>query len=230
MSVITQTFLFDIDGTLLDAAGAGRSAMNRALESAFGVRASVPLVFGGRTDRSLLSELLASHAIEVSDVAYQRMRDSFVRLMPEDLAMVRGRVLPGIESLLRQLRTLPSIRLWCMTGNLAETAELKLRHFGLNQFFDQIVGGDHDEDRCDLARRAQRLLASLHGDEAARHITIIGDTLSDIACARAIGARVVACCTGFHSREELLAAEPCVLVDDFASTHEAIRLLLHAEL
>ncbi len=226
MSFITQTFLFDIDGTLLDAGGAGRTAMNRALEAAFGIRASVPLVFGGRTDYSLLRELMASHCIEINETAYQTLRDTFVRLMPEDLSAVRGQVLPGVEPLLVHLRTLPTVRLWCMTGNLAETAVLKLKHFGLDHFFDHIVGGDHDDDRCDLARRAQSLLMSRYGDPAGKNITIIGDTLADIACARAIGARVVACCTGFHNRAELMAAEPCALIDDFTSTAEAISLLL----
>ncbi len=226
MSLITQTLLFDIDGTLLDAAGAGRAAMNRALESAFGVPAVKPLMFGGRTDRSLLRELLQIHGLGLDEPNYERLRDHFVGRMPEDLTNIRGRLLPGVEHLLVQLRQLPHVRLWCMTGNLAETAVMKLRHFGLDHFFDQIVGGDHDEDRCDLARRARQLLITMHGVDAAQHITIIGDTLSDIACARAIGARVVACCTGFHSREELLAAAPCVLVEDFASTSDTIKLLV----
>lgn len=226
MSFATKTFLFDIDGTLLDAGGAGRAAMNRALEAAFGIRASVPLVFGGRTDYGLLRELMASHRVELNEAAYQTLRDTFVRLMPEDLSSVRGHVLPGVEPLLSHLRSLSTVRLWCMTGNLLETAKLKLEHFGLDQFFDQIVGGDHDDDRCDLARRAQALVVSLHGYEAGQNITIIGDTLADIACARAIGARVVACCTGFHNRAELLAAQPCALIDDFTSTADTISLLL----
>jgi phosphoglycolate phosphatase-like HAD superfamily hydrolase len=44
-------------------------------------------------------------------------------------------------------------------------------------------------------------------------VWIVGDTLMDIACARAVGARVVAVATGFSARDELEAAAPDYLLD-----------------
>jgi len=46
---------------------------------------------------------------------------------------------------------------------------------------------------------------------------IIGDTVMDIECARAVGAQAVAVCTGFESREILSAAEPDALLDDLTT-------------
>jgi len=66
------TLFFDIDGTLVDTAGAGSQAMRRALATEFNVRTfnvsadatnadSRNIVFAGRTDRSLISEHLLAH-------------------------------------------------------------------------------------------------------------------------------------------------------------------------
>jgi phosphoglycolate phosphatase len=62
-------------------------------------------------------------------------------------------------------------------------------------------------------------------DVAAEEILVIGDTPLDVECARAIGARVVAVATGVHSREELAATSPDLLLDDLSDAAEVWRLL-----
>jgi phosphoglycolate phosphatase len=45
---------------------------------------------------------------------------------------------------------------------------------------------------------------------------VIGDTIHDVSCARAIGAFAVAVPTGGATREELAAAQPDLLLDDLS--------------
>jgi phosphoglycolate phosphatase-like HAD superfamily hydrolase len=45
-------------------------------------------------------------------------------------------------------------------------------------------------------------------------VIIVGDTLADIACARAIGAVAVAVATGFEKVEDLQAAKPDYFLND----------------
>jgi phosphoglycolate phosphatase-like HAD superfamily hydrolase len=45
-------------------------------------------------------------------------------------------------------------------------------------------------------------------------VWVIGDTPLDVRCARAVGARVVAVATGWHSTEELATHEPDLLLTD----------------
>jgi phosphoglycolate phosphatase-like HAD superfamily hydrolase len=49
---------------------------------------------------------------------------------------------------------------------------------------------------------------------APQEVWVIGDTVSDVECARASGMRVAVVTTGFDSRENLQAAQPDYLVDD----------------
>ena len=55
---------------------------------------------------------------------------------------------------------------------------------------------------------------------------MIGDTPADIQCGHAIGAKVVAVCTGWHSREELSTENPMVIVDDFSDVSTVFALLV----
>ena len=57
-----HALLFDIDGTLLRSGGAGQAAMERALESVFGVTAPTEgISAAGRTDFAITSDLLDYH-------------------------------------------------------------------------------------------------------------------------------------------------------------------------
>jgi phosphoglycolate phosphatase len=93
-----------------------------------------------------------------------------------------------------------------------------LNHFGLRHFFRGIFGGDHDHDRVDLAHRTAGELRQHYGEAATRDVIVIGDTPADIRCGQAIGARVVAVCTGYYDRASLEAENPTYLHDDFSDT------------
>jgi phosphoglycolate phosphatase-like HAD superfamily hydrolase len=54
---------------------------------------------------------------------------------------------------------------------------------------------------------------------------VIGDTPRDVACARAIGARAVVVATGLVSREELIAAEPDILLDSFEDVEGTLQAI-----
>jgi phosphoglycolate phosphatase-like HAD superfamily hydrolase len=210
--------LFDIDGTLILSGGAGKAALEGALASAFGItRLAGRVPYSGRTDRAIVRDLFALHRIEDTPANRARLVAAYLHHLPVCLATHDGRVLPGIAELLAALAGRPDVVVGLLTGNLRAGARAKLGHFGLGEHFAFGGFGDEHLDRDDVAREA---LAEVHrrcnGSVPAGRIWVVGDTPLDVRCARAIGARAVAVCTGWHGREELAGHAPDLLLDDLS--------------
>lgn len=222
-----HVFLFDIDGTLLLGDGSGRAALEAAIRDEFGCEGPLQTVsFAGRTDRAIVTELLAANGVEPTEEARERCLRSYLEHLPGQLRGRNGRVLPGIVALLDALAARDDTAVGLITGNLRAGARIKLAHFDLDRYFAFGGYGDDHHDRGDVARAAL--------GEAGRHlgfepkvdrVWVIGDTPEDVRCARAIGARVVAVATGFASIEELRAAEPDVLLTDLTDPESLLALL-----
>ena len=100
-----------------------------------------------------------------------------------------------------------------LTGNIRLGAQIKLSHYRLSEHFRLGAFGDDHEDRNQLAvvaleRGSQFLNTQLCGDE----VLVVGDTPKDIACGRAINARVLAVATGGSAYAELARHQPDWLV------------------
>lgn len=210
--------LFDIDGTLLHSGGAGKAAMEAALRSAFAAPSgSENISFSGRTDRGILRDMFAHHAIPETPENARRFLDAYLTHLPDCLATHKGVVLQGVVALLDELRQRDRVVLGLLTGNIRAGAGIKLAHYRLADYFAFGGYGDEHFHRDDVAREA---LAEVHRRHAPppepERIWVIGDTPLDVQCARAIGARAVAVATGWHSHAELEAARPDLLLADFS--------------
>jgi phosphoglycolate phosphatase-like HAD superfamily hydrolase len=219
--------LFDIDGTLISSGGAGKAAMETALRSEFGLAELLDQVpYSGRTDLAIGHDLLRCHGLEAGPACWQRLRDAYLRHLPASLAAHAGRVLPGIQALLKRLGERGDVVVGLLTGNIRAGARIKLGHYGLYDHFAFGGFGDNHLDRDDVARAALGALhAHLDGAADPARVWVIGDTPLDVRCARAIGARVAAVGTGWHSMDELAASRPDLLVEDFSDPAPLIAVL-----
>lgn len=211
-----QVILFDIDGTLISTGGAGKAALEAALKSDFDYPHLIEkLQLSGRTDRAIIHDLFAQCGFADCAVQKARLRESYLRHLPDSLARVTGHVLPGVHELITRLKQRSDRAVGLLTGNLRAGARLKLEHYGLHHHFDFGGYGDHHFDRDDVAREAwEEVHQRFNGTVPADRVWVVGDTPLDVKCARAIGARAVAVATGWHSHEELQASRPDVLVSD----------------
>jgi phosphoglycolate phosphatase len=211
--------LFDIDGTLIRSGGAGKDALESALAEVFGledVRDGVP--YSGRTDTAIARELLAVHGIEPSEANLLRLKEAYLERLPQSLRAFEGIVLPGVVDLLNRLRG-GRAAVGLLTGNIRRGAEHKLRHFGIWEHFGFGGFGDDTSNRDDVARAALRETERhLKRQVNPRDVWVIGDTPLDVQCARAIGARAVAVCTGWHCLDELHACGPDWVLNDLSDT------------
>lgn len=220
--------LFDIDGTLLNAGGAGQDAMEQALLDVFSVTgpyADIPAA--GRTDKAITTDLFSHHAIEVDEQNWSLFLNSYIGHLPRSLAAREGVVLPGVVELLDELSRRDDVVLGLLTGNLEVGANLKLKHYGIDHHFRFGGYGDVHFDRDDVARLAhtaatQYLQNPVHPDR----LWVIGDTPADVKCGRAIGARVIAVTTGIHSRDELAPFQPDYLFENLADVEQVLTALI----
>jgi phosphoglycolate phosphatase-like HAD superfamily hydrolase len=218
--------LFDIDGTLLSSGGAGKAAMEAALESEFAVaRNSGGVPYSGRTDRAITQDLFRFHGIEWSEANWERYLSAYLGHLPGCLANHQGQVMPGIADLLEDISSRERFALGLLTGNVREGARLKLGHYGLFDYFAFGGFGDHHLDRDDVAHEALTVIRTqFNGSNDVQSIWVIGDTPLDIRCARAIGAKAIAVATGSHSFEELAIENPDLLVTDFSDAAPLLAL------
>jgi phosphoglycolate phosphatase-like HAD superfamily hydrolase len=210
--------LFDIDGTLISSAGAGKAALEASLAAAFGVpEISDQLQLAGRTDRAICRDLFRFHDIPDTPENTRRLIDGYLQHLPTCLVRNEGRVLPGVAALLQQLAARTDVLVGLLTGNVRAGARVKLSHFGLFDHFAFGGFGDDHFDRDDVAREAFEAVQRRLGDRPPRdRVWVIGDTPLDIQCARAIGARAVAVATGWHTTTQLAASAPDLLFEDLS--------------
>ena len=131
------------------------------------------------------------------------------------MAMIGVRCTPA--ALLATAGARPDVAQGLLTGNVERGARTKLSHHDLWDHFPFGAFADDSEFRNELGPHALRRAHAHTGVHFPPTRTwIIGDTPHDIACARVIGANVIAVATGTHTAAELAAHSPDALLADLA--------------
>lgn len=216
----------DIDGTLVSTGGAGQAAFVVTLDKDFGIQnaTSQGVSFAGRSDRAIAADIMAAHGLDPTPETWARFREAYVRRLSEVLPVYQGRVLPGVVPLLETLSQRGDTALGLITGNVAQAAQHKLRHYELWHWFPFGGFGDEHVDRCDIAAAALAAGRNHLNGTPHRELVVIGDTPNDIRCARSIGAYCVGVPTGNTKIDVLRAAEPDVLVETLEDTAPILKL------
>jgi phosphoglycolate phosphatase len=202
--------LFDIDGTLLSAHGAGRRALNRAFFELTGKRSAIDGVdLRGMTDPLIAEAGFRAIGLPNDPVQQARLLERYVSLLDQELLNGDSAIaLPGVFDLLDWVESvLPRVAIGLGTGNIEAGAYAKLRRVGLDtRFAFGGFGSDHAA-RHEILRAGERRGAERLGVKVDHFTTFVfGDTLKDIDAARAIGAECVAVGTGGISLDDLEAA------------------------
>jgi phosphoglycolate phosphatase-like HAD superfamily hydrolase len=229
-SAAMRAVLFDVDGTLIKAQGAGREALARGVARVLGapleaVRAEARAIdFRGRTDELLIEELVRRAGGVPESGLDARVVAAYLEELETALAEVVVEVLPGVPELLAALALRDDAAVGLLTGNVREGARRKLDAVGLGWLAARDGGFAEDgRERDELARAAMARLAA-QGVGAGR-VVVIGDTPHDVAAARAIGARAVAVASGWTPRAELAPSRPDLLLDSLAGLRQVLELL-----
>lgn len=224
-----KLLLFDIDGTLLRVTGGVHSAVSHAISTVTGHTLSTNgVAFAGRTDPAIFTDVLRVSGVADPAAVLDDVIQTYAERAQQTIAPSDVELLPGVAALLTALAHRDDVCLGLVTGNVESIAYHKLQSGGLADHF--VAGGAFGSDhvnRNELPPTAVRRASTHAGHSFSPHQTVvIGDTEHDIHCARAVGARVAAVCTGGHPRDALQAHTPDLLFDTFQHTDAVIDQLL----
>jgi phosphoglycolate phosphatase-like HAD superfamily hydrolase len=199
-------YLFDIDGTLLHAHGSGRGAFDAVMVEHHGIAdASNGIRYGGKTDPAIIDEIFQAR---LGRRATPQERETFIAsYVPRLEAMLTEQgveVLEGVVDALKFLAGRPDARLGIATGNVKQGARAKLVAAGLEAWFDCGGYGCDSPVRAELVARA--IERGREGHDV-REVIVVGDTIHDIAAARACNATVIAVATGADPADKLAHAD-----------------------
>ena len=221
--------LWDIDGTLINTDRAGERALLQLLRDHYrrDLGTTLPVQLQGRTDTSIMTDLLAFLERPATKEEIARFRTAYLGELPKALPLGKARLLPGIREALDAVHAHPEIHQALLTGNLREGARLKLTHLEIWDYFEFGAFADDSANRNELGPFAlARARESLGLDFPPDRVWIIGDTPHDIACGQAIGAKTLAVATGSFSVAELEKHAPTAALPDLSDTAALIKLIL----
>ncbi|MDA0346207.1 MAG: HAD hydrolase-like protein [Verrucomicrobia bacterium] len=209
--------LWDIDGTILSAKGAGPKAFERATFHAFGEEIPLSSInWPGATDYAIAYAILEKAGREVTREAAQGLVDKYLSHLPDLLESTNAKANPGVLHLLEHFHLMPHVHQALLTGNVKCGSDIKLGYIGVNHYFLFGAFADHSDFRNDLSTHALDLARQhLHEDWSPEQVYVIGDTPKDIECGKHIGAHTVAVATGHHTVEQLMEHEPSLVLESF---------------
>ena len=226
--------LFDIDGTILLTAGAGRRAIIAALRDEVGDPAAFERIrFDGKTDPQIVAEMLAaagSARPSASRSGCAACASGTSGLLARELERptTRTTLMPGVEPLLDRLersrrRARPAHR----QPGRGRRAQAALRRDRSRRASASAPTAPTPPTgrRCPRSPRAGPSRSSA-GSRAGAEVVIIGDTPADIHCGAGISARAVAVATGAYSVAELPACGPHAVFEDLSDTERVLEAIL----
>jgi phosphoglycolate phosphatase len=203
-----DAYLFDIDGTLLQAhGGVHTGAFSLSVQAVMGHPLSMESVpVHGSTDTAILRDAFRLAAI--ADEVWQPRLEEILAYMRQVVLEQRERmsvtVMPGVLSMLAYLKSRGK-RLGVATGNLEQIGWLKIEIAGLRDWF--TFGGFSDRHAVRSEMIAQAVAAGQFAGTDTK-VCVIGDTPSDISAAKANSLPTIAVATGVYSYQELLQHQP----------------------
>lgn len=202
----TTAVLWDIDGTLLRAAGTGQLSYAAALRVVTGADYPPAGVYmGGRTDPDIAALVLAAAGFDDPSLvpALLAELDAHYHASAEEFRALTS-AKPGAAQALDAFEAAAVVQT-VVTGNLRSIARHKVEAAGLQHHLRLEHGGygsDH-RIRTELVRISQGRLAAGGFDVDPQRTWIIGDTSRDLDCAREAGVRCVLVATGTEAIETL---------------------------
>jgi phosphoglycolate phosphatase len=206
--------LIDVDGTLVDSVpdlafcvDAMMAALGRPPHGEARVREWV----GNGVERLVRRALVGALQGEPDEADFDRAYPLFLDLYAENTSK-RSCLYSGVREGIDLLKS-AGYRLGCVTNKAAQFTEPLLKDLGIFDDFSIVISGDtlstKKPDPAPLLHAAE-----FFGCEPANAL-MIGDSVSDVAAARAAGFQIVCMSYGYNHGVDIREAAPDAVIDSF---------------
>lgn len=215
--------LFDLDGTLVNAGGAGRTSLRKAIKELYGMEPEFDhSLISGRTDLDNFSIVysLIKKGKKPTAAEMKKMKAKYLEILPTEVhAVVRCKkydLIPGVEKFLKMLAKDKDVILGLGTGNLEEGAKIKLEPSKLASYFTVGGYGEDGQTREEMLQAAvkraeKKFKTKLEPDQ----VYVIGDTHRDICAAKNCGFHSAVLTNGFGDAQKIQRAAAELETKDF---------------
>jgi len=218
--------LFDIDGTLVKAGGAGARGLNKAVKEMCGVENICDkFSIQGATDKENFAAAF-KHACGKKPTVkqFRELELKYLGFLPAEVksSVKSGNYskLNGVEKLLVMLSKRKDVMVGLGTGNLKEGALVKLEPSGFNKYF--AFGGygcdSHIRSKV-LMKAVERAEKLLKAKIRPADVYVVGDTHLDVAAAKEAGYHSAAVLDGFGDEKLVSRSGAELLVRDFGDLY-----------
>jgi len=236
-ALIRRLVLWNIDLTLVDVARVSRGAYADAFRRVTGRPLRALPQTTARTDSQIFFEALALNgvgpgpALDQTVAGGQELLARYTRELEAafgarlDLLSTQGRALPGAREAVAAVAELPGVVQSVLTGTIRPNAAVKLRAFGMDQFFDFEIGGYGSEIYpmgAQLLRSRGRAAEKYGAEIGVNPAVYLADSGRDVEAARVGGAHCVAVASGRSTAGELRDAGADLVLDDLADTEAVV--------
>ena len=204
--------LIDVDGTLVDSVpdlAFCVDEMMKALGREVCGEARVRDWVGNGVERLVRRALTGTLKGEPDEADFERAYPIFLELYAENTSK-RSCLYPGVREGLDWLKA-KNYRLGCVTNKAARFTEPLLKDLGVYDDFSVVISGDtltkKKPDPAPLLHAAELL-----GCEPADAL-MIGDSVSDVAAARAAGFQIVCMSYGYNHGVDIRESAPDAVID-----------------
>ncbi|MBO0663375.1 phosphoglycolate phosphatase [Jiella sp. CQZ9-1] len=190
-----KAVLFDLDGTLIDSAPDLHAALNQTLESygepPFTLEAVTRMIGAGVP--KLIERAYTALDKHLDPATRDRVVDRFLKIY-EPRSTELTTLYAGVSEVTRNLKAEGRL-IGVVTNKPGQAAEAILRHFGLFELMDVVVGGDAGPPKKPepgLLLHACEIL-----DLSPQDVLFVGDSENDVEAAKAARIKVVAVAGGY---------------------------------
>jgi phosphoglycolate phosphatase len=217
------TIAFDLDGTLVDSAPDIHTALNKVMAAEGLAPASFEDArrFVGQGARALIVRALAVHKIHPEPKKLDALTESYIAAYAEDICS-RSQVYDGLIPVLDALAASGAALSVC-TNKRTDLSICLLDALNLSRHFVAIVGGDAVKNRKPHPDHFIAAVRAAHGDPA--RALMVGDSINDVAAAKAANAPVAVYAHGYTDTAPALLGADAVFNHYNELPDLALRLL-----